>query len=447
MKITFVRPNISDMPSFDAMEPLVFAILAGLTPSNIELTLFDDRIEPIPYDHPTDLVALTVETYTARRAYQIATRFRQRGIPVVMGGYHPTFLPEEALYYADSVVIGDAETIWPRLVEDARAGNLQRIYQSPEQPALKNLKPDRSLFAGKRYASMSLVQFGRGCRFACDFCSIHAFYGPHMRQRPVREVVAEIEALEQKFILLVDDNIFANVAQAETLFEALIPLKIRWACQVSIDIAGKARLLDLMARSGCRIALIGFESLDERNLVQMKKRWNLKQNDYPTAIQKFRDRGIMICGAFVFGYDHDTSDSFDRSVEFALRSKFCLAHFNPLTPTPGTKLYDRLQAEGRLIYNRWWLDPAFKYGQATFLPRGMTADELTAGCFRARREFNAYSSILKRACDLQANCRSPFNLYAFLATNLVSRKEIHRKQGLPLGSELELGHKQQKVAA
>ena len=155
---------------------------------------------------------------------------------------------------------------------------------------------------------------------------------------------------------------------------------------------------------------------------------------------------MMICGTFVFGYDHDTVDSFDLTLEFALRSKFCLAHFNPLTPTPGAKLYDRLQAEDRLIYDRWWLDPTFKYGQATFHPRGMTAGELTAGCFRARREFNTYSAMFKRACDLKANCRNFYHLYAFLAANLISRKEIYRKQGLRLGNQLEIRNEKVEVS-
>jgi radical SAM superfamily enzyme YgiQ (UPF0313 family) len=437
MKITFIRPHLNNKRAADAMESLVFAILAGLTPPDVELTLFDDRIEPIPYDHPTDLVAMTVETYTARRAYQIAACFRQRGVPVVMGGYHPTLLPEEALQFADAVVIGDAEGIWPRVVQDAQTGRLQSLYWQQALPPLDGLKLERSIFQGKRYAPISLVQFGRGCRYACDFCSIHAFYGSHVRQRPVNEVAAEIESLERKFVLLVDDNLFTNVAQAEALFRALIPLNIHWACQISLDIASNTHLLDLMARSGCLIALIGFESLDERNLAQMKKKWNLKHNDYATAIQKFRDRGMMTCGTFVFGYDHDTVASFDLTLEFALRSKFCLAHFNPLTPTPGAKLYTRLQAEDRLIYDRWWLDPNFRYGQATFHPRGMTADELTGGCFRARREFNRYSAIFKRGCDLKANCHSPLHLYAFLASNLISRKEIYRKQGLRLGNHKE----------
>lgn len=435
MKITFIRPNMTDMRSSDAMQPLVFSILAGLTPPQIEIVFFDERLEQIPFDEPTDLVAITVETFTARRAYQIAQRFRQQGVPVVMGGYHPTFAPEEALSYADAVVIGDAEDLWKKVVEDTQVGKLQGIYQQSGQPSLEGLRMDRSIFHGKRYVSVIPVQYGRGCRYACDFCSIHAFYGADLRQRPVSEFVAEIEALDRRHFFLVDDNIFVNIPKAEELFRSLIPLNIHWSCQVSIDIANNSQLLSLMEKSGCIAAVIGFESLNEDNLKQMKKKWNLRHGDYATSVRKFQDHGIMIYGSFVFGYDYDTVDSFDISVEFAFRSKFCLANFNPLTPTPGAKLYDRLAKEGRLIHDRWWLDPNYRYGHATFHPKGMTADELTAGCFRARREFNGYGSIFSRAFESKTNCRNLTRMGIYLAANFISRREILRKQGLHFGDK------------
>lgn len=421
------------------MEPLVFAILAARTPENVDLTLVDERLAPIPCDEPTNLVAITVETYNARHSYQIAARYRQHGVPVVMGGYHPTFLPDEALQFADAVVVGDAEGVWENVVRDAREGALQRIYRACEPQPLDGLKFDRRIFRGKRHAPIPLVQYGRGCRYACEFCSIRAFYGSNLRQRPVREVVAEIEALDRRHVFLVDDNIFVDVPKAEELFRALIPLNIRWSCQISIDVASNDGLMRLLEKSGCATAVVGFESLDARNLQQMRKQWNLRHLDFDTAVRKFRDHGIMIYGSFVFGYDHDTVDSFDRCLEFALRSKFYLANFNPLTPMPGAALYNRLQSEGRLIYDRWWLAPDYRYGQATFHPRGMTADELTEGCFRARREFNRCSSILSRALDFSTNCRDPYRLGLFAASNLVSRREIHRKQGRRLGDELPLG--------
>lgn len=415
------------------MQPLSMAILASLTPADVQLELMDERLEPIPVDAPTDLVAMTVETFTARNAYQIAARFRRRGIPVVMGGYHPTLLPEEALQHADAVVVGDAEGIWPEVVEDARAGKLRRVYQAAETPSLAGPLPRRDIFRGKRYAPLNLVQFGRGCRFACDFCSIHAFYGTNLRWRPVAEVVAEIKSLGRRHLLFVDDNLLADLGRAEALCRALIPLRVRWSCQASIDVCREPRLLKLMADSGCQAMVIGFESLDPRNLQQMNKGWAVQDGDYAASLRRIREHGIMVYGTFVFGYDHDTVDAFDACVDFALRSRFFLANFNPLTPTPGTALYRRLAAEGRLLHDRWWLAPGFRYGQALFRPRGMSPEQLAEGCFRARRAFNTFRSILRRVWDWRTNCRSPGRLAAFLLGNFISRREIRRKQGMALG--------------
>jgi len=434
MRITFIRPNLWGERSSDAMQPLVFAILAALTQSEHQISFYDENLESDIFDYETDLVAMTVETYTARRAYQIATKYRQRGIPVIMGGFHPSFLPNEALAFADSVVIGDAETVWKKVLSDARNDNLQRVYRGSNNFSLEGLVFDRSIFQGKRYSPIMPIQYGRGCRFACDFCSINAFYGNHQRQRPIPDIIKEIGELDSKLFLFIDDNLFNDLTETKKLLRALIPLNIRWACQVSIDIANHTQILDLMARSGCIAVLIGFESLNADNLKQMKKKWNLKDSDYLTAIKKFQDRGIMIYGSFIFGYDHDTVDSFDITVEFAIRSKFCLSNFNTLTPTPGAKLYEKLKREKRLIYDRWWLDPDFRYGMATFHPKNMTADELTEGCFQSRKKFNKYSSILLRASDFKTNCQSPFHLGAYLLANFIFRKEIFKKQGIQLGS-------------
>jgi radical SAM superfamily enzyme YgiQ (UPF0313 family) len=434
MKITFIRPNMYDDRSSDAMEPLCFAILKSLTPSDIEVSFFDERLEPIPFDHPTDLVAMTVETYTARRAYQVADNFRRRGVPVVMGGYHPTFLPDETLAHADAVVKGDAESIWGQVLCDARSGSLRSVYESAEFPSLDGCIPDRSIFAGKKYVPIGLVQYSRGCKFNCSFCSIHAFYGTSLRQRPVEDVVEDIRRSGRRHIFLVDDNLFVNEEKARELFEALIPLNISWSCQVSIDITRNPELVQLMARSGCISALIGFESLDPASLKEIKKGWNVKWVSYDDAISVFREAGIMMYGTFVFGCDNDTADSLDASVDFAIRNKFFLANFNPLTPTPGAPLYDRMQKEGRLLHDRWWLDPKFSYGDATLKPSRMTANQLTDACFAARRKFNTASSIWSRMFELQTNLRSPFRLGIYLLANLISRREIHTKQSRPLGA-------------
>lgn len=437
MKITFLRPKMVSGVSEDALEPLVFAILTGLTSPDVERVLYDDRIETIPFDEPTDLAVLTVETFTAKRAYQIATEYHHRGVPVVMGGYHATLQPQEVLQFATSVVVGDAEGVWKDVIKDAREGNLRRIYEN-RYPSLDELQLDRSIFEGKRYRPIALVQFGRGCRFACDFCSVHAFYGKNTRQRPIGQVVDEIEQVGRKHIFFTDDNLFTDVPTARELFSALKPLNIRWNCQSSLDVAANRELVRLMAQSGCIAVTVGFESLIEENLKQMRKSWNRAHGTYEELVQVFHAQGIMVYGTFVFGYDHDPVDSFEISLDFALRSRLFLANFNPLAPIPGTPLYERLRREKRLIHDPWWLHPSYRYGQSMFHPRRMTAEQLTEGCYRTRTQFNKYSCILRRALDFRANCRNLNNAGIYLAANLISRREIHRKQGLLLGDGSEL---------
>tara|TARA_R110002072_G_scaffold534_4_gene3722 strand:- start:5789 stop:7153 length:1365 start_codon:yes stop_codon:yes gene_type:complete len=429
LKVTFIRPSMTEHKATDALEPLAIAMLASYSPKDVEHKFYDNRIEDIPYDEQTDLVAITVETYTARRAYQIAQKFRLRGVPVVMGGYHVTFLPDEALNFADAIVMGDAEETWPQLIEDFKNNKLQKIYKATNSKPLTHIKPDRSIFKGKKYGPIHMVQYGRGCRFNCDFCSIKTFYKNYLDQRPVDDVIAEISALKHKQLFIVDDNIYSYKEQAIEFFKALIPLKIRWSGQVSIDVTKDPELMRLMRDSGCISVVVGFESLDIKSLNQMRKGWNLKDGGYDRAIKVFRDHGIMIYGTFVHGYDNDTLDTFKHNLEFAIESKFFLANFNPLTPTPGAQLYNRLKSEGRLINDPWWLDPGYRYGHAHFHPKNYTAEQLTENCYWARTEFNKYTNILKRANDFQSNFSSIYHAGTYLAANLITRYEIRKKHG------------------
>jgi len=428
MHVTIIQPNMMKDKAGDAMEPLVFAILAGLTPPDIEMACFDERIEDIPLDQTTDLVAITVDTFSARRAYQLAAHFRKRNVPVVMGGFHPTM----KLNHAATVVMGDAEDTWPELVRDAGHGRLKRIYAS-RFPKLEGLSPDRSVYEAKQYRPVRLIQFGRGCPFVCDFCSIHAFYGNHIRYRPLKTVLREIEENGRYHILFTDDNLFADMAAVKRLVNELDCLKVRWSCQAGIDVARHPELIRKMAKAGCVSVLIGFESLNRENLRQMKKFGNLCSDGYEPVIRRFHENGIMVNGTFVFGYDRDTRDSFDQTLEFALRSKLCLANFNPLTPTPGTPLYRRLKTGNRLIQDPWWLNEAYHYGDALFHPMGMSAEELKQGCYRARSGFNRYFNICRRALSHPVLGLSPYKLGLFMTLNLISGKEIHRKQGAALG--------------
>lgn len=441
MRVAFLRPSMDGRRARDAMEPLAFAALAASSPEGTVHTLHDERLAPLPARLDADLAAITVETYTARRAYQIADDLRAQGIPVVMGGYHPTFLPDEALQHADAVVLGDGEGAWERVLRDAEAGRLAPRYRADVLPDLAGLRFDRSIFRGHRYQRVMPVQVGRGCKFACDFCSIHAFYGQILRQRPPEEVAEEIRAARARTVLLVDDNLFVHRRQATALFEALLPLGIRWGCQVSLDVTHDAALMDLMARSGCVAALVGFESLDDGNLAQMRKRFNTARGPYAEAIRAFHSRGIMVYGSFVFGYDHDGPDCFAQTAQFALDQKLFLVNFSALQPTPATALYDRLEAEGRLLFPQWWTDPAYRYGDAAFVPARMTPQELTDGCLRARRAFFRPRSIARRARS--ANARSPARLGVFLGANLLARRALRDKLGKPLGMSEGTGYEVQ----
>lgn len=447
-KITFIRPNMGDFRATDAMEPLVFAILAARTPKHIQIAFYDERLESLPLEEDTDLIAITVETFTARRAYQIADHYRARGIPVVMGGYHPTLLPQECSQHADAIVCGDAEELWEKLLQDLQQDRLNAVYRqtitnpntNPDTKpntrqhtgSITGPLPDRSIFQGKKYAPISLIQYGRGCRFNCDFCSIHAFYGHRVSQRPIDDVVAEISALKTKRVLFVDDNLFSNVQNAQSLCDALRPLGISWVCQVSVDITRHDKLLKLMKQSGCFLALIGFESLNEKNLKQMQKKWSIKR-DYSQAIQRLHRHGIMVYGTFIFGYDYDDYHSFDTTLKFALQNKFFLANFNPLTPTPGTVLYDRLNQENKLLYQQWWNDPNYRYGQSIVKPEKMSAEQLTNGCLEIRRKFYQSSSILMRSINRPLPFYLPANLGSYLLANFISRREILNKQNQALG--------------
>jgi radical SAM superfamily enzyme YgiQ (UPF0313 family) len=427
MKITFIRPNMTLGRSADALPPLAFAVLSAHTPEDVETEFYDECIEEIPRDITTDLVAISTHTFSARRAYELSDRFRAQGIPVVMGGYHPTFMPQEAGSHADAVVIGSAEGQWGNVVRDAKAGKLSRTYQAEALPGLKLGRYDMELFRGKKYHPLLPIEFTRGCKFQCEFCTVSAFNKNTYTVRPVEAVIQEIKQSGTKRIFFVDDNILSDKGEAKKLFAALTPLKIKWGCQVSIDVAADAAMLDLMARSGCILLMIGFETLRNGNLSLMHKGSHRLADNYAPAINRIKDRGIMIYASFMFGYDFDTEEIFNQTLDFAIRHKFALVNFNTLNPMPGSQLYARMKKEGRLIDEHWWLDEKFKYGEVMFIPRRMTPPQLKEGCMRVRFEFNTYSGILKRALDFTANAGSISNLAIFLYTNLIARKEIKNK--------------------
>ncbi|NLT29554.1 MAG: B12-binding domain-containing radical SAM protein [Propionibacterium sp.] len=429
MRIAFLRPGMTRRPSSDALQPLIFSVIAALTPADVEITFHDGMIGALPEVIDADAVAITVQTFTARHAYEIADRHRQRGIPVILGGYHPSACPAEAAEHADAVVVGEAEDTWPAVLADLAAGRLRPRYDSTNhnEPAPA---PAVAPFDRRHYPPLGVVQFSRGCRYTCDFCSIHAFYGRNIRTRPVEAIVAEVAARPEKLLFFVDDNLFADRQNARRLFEALVPVRKRWVCQISMDVAEDADLLRLMRRAGCLMVLIGFESLDRDNLKQMRKGANLRAGDYDRVIATVKRAGLMIYGTFVIGYDHDTADTAGRIRDFATGHGFSIANFNPLMAMPGTGLFDRLRDEGRLLHDRWWLAEQYRYGDAMYVPAAMSPEQLTASCREARFGFYSARSIARRAL---ANAGSPMRLGVHLAANHISGREIRAKQGALLG--------------
>jgi len=438
MKLTLIMPSIGRKPGQGyiatwQMEPLVLAVLAAMTPPEWEITIQDDRIEPIDDAHPADLVGITVETYTARRAYQIAAKYRQRGVKVVMGGYHPTLWTDEVREHADAVVVGPAEGIWPQVLADAHDGRLQGLYKAPEDRPWRGLFPRREVYAHKKYLPLALVEFSRGCRFHCTFCAITAFTKGQHRFRPADEVAEEIRRTGQKTVFLIDDNIAADPAAAFDLCRALKPLGIQWVSQISVDAAADQRLVQAMAEAGCMGVLIGFESLREDLIQRLNKRCNGSIEAYERALTLVRNHGICVYGTFLFGIDGDGPDSFPRTLAFIKRHKLFLAAFNHLVPFPGTPLYAKLEAQGRLRSPAWWLDPAFRFGQVPFAPTDMSAERLAELCRQYRRRFYSLRSMVRRGLDLKTHLRNPTLAALFISQNLYGRREVDEKYGLPLG--------------
>jgi radical SAM superfamily enzyme YgiQ (UPF0313 family) len=442
MRIAFIKPNmglVGGKPYYDngRMEPLTFAVLAGLTPPQHEVELYDDRFEAIPFDEPYDLVGINTEIYTARRAYEIADAFRERGVQVVLGGYHTTMLPEESMAHADAVMVGDAEGLWPQVLHDAERRQLDSLYTgAPRQgPSLINqVKTDWSIFDGKSYLSVRLTQFSRGCPNWCEYCATGNIYRRTHHHRSAEDVVGELRRDGSRLVFFVDDNIVADPEASRKLFRALIPLRIRWFSQASLNFSNDPELMDLMLESGCCGLVVGFESLDPKNLQLMKKNCNLQYESYDAAVESIRQAGLLIWAAFLVGYDNETVESIRATVDWALSKKFAFSAFNILMPYPSTPFYRRMEEEGRMLYDgKWWLHDDYRFGDAGFVPKNMSPQELSDAAFEARMRHNALSQIFRRSLDRKTHLKDFWSLATYLAFNPLFRDELLKKHGMMLG--------------
>ena len=331
--------------------PLTLPYLAALTPPEWDVRLLDEQLMDVDFEAPVDLVAITTWTINSFRAYEIADRFRKKGVPVMMGGPHTCFYSEEAAEHCDAVGIGEGENIWPGMLEDAARGRLRKVYRPDSVPTLQGLPlPRYDLLDLRKYGFFKTfsVQSSRGCPFKCEFCSERFYLGESYRYRPVREVIEEIQATKAKNILFADSNFAGKIDHTLELMEALIPLKVRWSSLWSAYLCTNQKFMDLAQRSGLLHVNIGIESLDPDALDEMNKKVN-KADQYREILTNLRKRGISYSLNFIFGLDTEKRDVFRSTLSFLRENKVPAAYFNILTPHKGTPLYERMKAENRII--------------------------------------------------------------------------------------------------
>jgi len=416
--------------------------LAAYTPAGATVEIVDEKFRDIPDGKGYDLVGITAMTPLAPRAYRVADDFRRQGVPVIMGGYHPTVLPDEALEHADSVCIGEAETLWPAIVNDAMAGRLQTRYRADGFPCLENRpRPRRDLLRiprAKRFEHINLyfLQTTRGCPFRCSFCAVTSVLGGKLRHRPVSEVEAEIESLgirrlqrgqkRDRFhdiVFFTDDNIVGHRSYAKDLLRMVAAFNLKWVGQASTNVADDAEILALLRDSGCMGLAVGFETLSQKNIRDVGKGVN-RTPEYLERIRKIHAYGIGLAGNFIFGFDHDDPTTFADVVGFVDAARLDGFYYSLLTPYPGTPLYEQMRQEGRLLERDWSL---YDTDHVVYRPRLMDAETLIRGYRWAWRRSLTYRSILTRLLG------SRNQLIFFGPMNYGMRRTIlaHREGGRP----------------
>jgi radical SAM superfamily enzyme YgiQ (UPF0313 family) len=441
-----LKLNTCSVPNF-AYAPPTLAYLAALTPSDWDIKIIDENVEPLTFED-ADLVGITAMTWNAPRAYEVSEQYREKGIKTVMGGIHASMLYEEAIRFVDSVVIGEAESVWQGLLRDFESNELKRFYRG-ERISLENLAKPRNDLHSNRYRLKASVETARGCPMDCEFCSVTAFHGRTYRQRPVEEVLDEIEALNCRDFFFSDDNIVNYGEKAEQraiqLFRGMVErgLNKRWASQVGIDFASNPEVLKWAQESGCLAVAIGFESINEETLEEMHKVRNLKVGvkNYKEVIKRIHDHGIGVHGGLVLGGDGDRKDIFQRTTELILDSKIDSTLITILTPLPGTRLYERLRSEGRLLRTNYPDDwKHYDLGEPVFRPKHMTPEELGEGVYQVYKQTTSRVTSLKRAFNSLIKTKSlPFTLIAYSLNrgfgSLATSKYQYVKNAWPFGIE------------
>jgi radical SAM superfamily enzyme YgiQ (UPF0313 family) len=413
MHIKLISPRMSLRPMDSEfkrrMAPSLALLTVGaLTPPEHTVTIEDENVQVLHLDDCPDLVGITVNVDTAHRAYAIADAYRQRGIPVVLGGIHPSAKPEEAMQHADAVCVGEAEEVWKEILAHAARRQLHGEYYSPRPADLSNTpRPRWELIDPTNYLYTNIVCASRGCPFTCEFCYNSAGYVHHeYRNRPIEQVVAEIQQLDTRHVMFIDDNFIGNIGWTRAFLQAIAPLHLKWNAAVSVNIGRHLDLLDEMQRSGCQSLFIGFETVNGDSVRSVRKYQN-HVTEYEQLIHEIHRRGIMVNASLVFGFDHDYPNVFRKTLVWLVHNKVETVTSHILTPYPGTQLYERMTAEGRMRDLDW---SHFNTSHVVFQPRHMTPAELYQGYLWLYREFYSLPSILRRMPEVKSR-RVPFLLF------------------------------------
>ncbi len=393
--------------------PIGLGIIAALTPESWEVELVDENWEPFTY-READLVGITAFTASAQRAYEIAALYRERSVPVVMGGIHASMCPEEARRFVDGVVIGEAEAVWPQVLADAEAGRIQQVYQG-EWLDLEGLPhPRRDLFhPDYMFAS---VQTSRGCPMDCEFCSVTAFNGRRYRRRPPEEVLDELETIPQKMLFFVDDNIIGygkeSREQALALFRGMVErgLDKWWFCQASLNFADDEEVLHWAGRAGCKMVFLGLEAEEVDGLAEVNKRLNLQRGveSYDEVFRRIHRAGIAVLGAFIFGMDGDTPEKLQRRTTYMIRCGVDVMQTTYLTPLPGTRLFGRHRNEDRLLYTDFPQDwDHYDMTEVAHHPQGMKPETLSQTMHECNRRMYAWPVLVRKAMRTFRETRNP----------------------------------------
>ena len=392
----------------------LLAVAATIPTDQYEVVLTDENIEPIDFELKADLVGISAMTSYVKRGYEIADAFRQRGIPVIMGGVHPSFMAAEALEHADAVVVGEAELVMPQVLDDLEQGQLRGIYKADKlHPMVDMPMPRYDLVKKHRYVNRTFIQTSRGCHHGCTFCSEPLMNGLRFRYRPVDEVIREVENCGQRYVSLNDADFFGTPERPKEVMRALKGRGVRWQAGVTSKLALKDDMLELAAESGCYMLSIGFESISRQTLTSVHKHVN-RPDTFQELVAKIHSYGILVFGLFIFGFDSDEPSVFEETVKFNIDADYDMCAYSVLTPYPGTLIWYQMGKANSIVSYDW-----NKYDQAqiVYRPQGMTAEQLREGHMHAYREFYSFPSMARRFPRSGSRSRTQWGIY-----NLFYRK-------------------------